>query len=107
MTRLLSSAALAGLIAVSTFAFAQTPTPEPAGTLQARISDTMGAAISRAYVLVHGDGSEKASQPLSVNENGEFQVQLAPGLYDLFIGSPGFVPYAKEVRILPGKPTIL
>jgi hypothetical protein len=59
----------------------------------------MGAAISRAFVLVHGEGSEKASQPLSVNENGEFQVQLAPGLYDLF--------YAKEVRVVPGKPTIL
>jgi hypothetical protein len=105
--RLLSSATLAGLIALSTFAFAQTPTSAPTGTLQARISDSMGAAISRAFVLVHGEGSEKASQPLSVNDNGEFQVQLAPGLYDLFIGSTGFVPYAKEVRVVPGKPTIL
>lgn len=107
MTRLLSSVALAGVIALSVSAVAQAPTPTPSGALRARISDTMGAAISRAFVLVHSAGSEKTSQQLSVDENGELQVQLAPGLYDLFIGSRGFVPYAKEVRILSGKPTIL
>jgi hypothetical protein len=91
---------------------AQTPTPVTTGVLQARIADTLGAAIDRAFVLVHGYGRVgnvwvKVDQQVDVNINGEFQIQLAPGLYDLFVGSPGFIPYAKKVKIQPGKPTVL
>ena len=91
---------------------AQTPDLATTGVLHGRISDTLGAAISRAFVLVHGDGRVgntwvKVNQQVDVNINGEFQIQLAPGLYDLFIGSPGFIPYAKKVKIQTGKQTIL
>jgi hypothetical protein len=100
------------ILAVCVPVRAQTPAPATTGILQARIADTLGAAISRAFVLVHGDGLVgntwvKVNQQFDVNINGEFQIQLAPGLYDLFIGSPGFIPYAKKVKIQPGKPTIL
>ena len=77
------------------------------GTLQGRISDSLGAAISRGFFLVHSEGRDKLDQQLTLNENGEFHIQLAPRLYDLFVGSVGFVPYAKEFRIEAGKPVAL
>jgi hypothetical protein len=100
------------ILAVCVPSRAQTPAPTTTGVLQARIADTLGAAINRAFVLVHGDvridnSWVKVNQQVDVNINGEFQIQLAPGLYDLFIGSPGFIPFAKKVKIQPGKPTIL
>ncbi len=86
---------------------AQTPATAGTGTLQGRISDSLGAAISRGFFLVHSEGRDKLDQQLALNENGEFQIQLAPGLYDVFAGSVGFVPYAKEIRIEAGKPVAL
>lgn len=77
------------------------------GTLQGRVSDSLGAAISRGFVLVHSFQQGKPDQQLTLNENGEFQAQLAPGLYDLFVGSVGFIPYAKEIRIQADKPVAL
>jgi len=107
MTRWLAAGLLILALALSGPAGAQSPAPAEKGVLHGRISDTLGAAISRAFVLVHRSGAAKESQQLAVSENGEFQVQLAPGLYDLFIGSPGFIPYAKAIMIPPDKPVEL
>jgi hypothetical protein len=76
-------------------------------TFRGRISDTLGAAITRGFVLVHSDRWVKADQQLTLNENGEFEVQLKPGLYDFFVGSPGFLPIAKEIDLRSCKPVAL
>ena len=76
------------------------------GALHGRVSDELGAAIPRAFVLVHG-GPKGESQQLKLNENGEFDAQLPPGLYDFFVGAIGFIPFAKEIKTQPGKPVVL
>ena len=73
-----------------------------------RGSDTgLLAQAATGTFLVHSEERDKLDQQLTLNENGEFHIQLAPRLYDLFVGSVGFVPYAKEFRIEAGKPVAL
>jgi hypothetical protein len=106
MTRLAATVLLGALL------FAAGPNPghaQPAaatGSLRGRVSDEPGAAIFRGFVLVHG-GPKGESRQLQLNENGEFDVQLAPGLYDFFVGSIGFIPFAKGIKIQPDKPVVL
>ncbi|MGB9407072.1 MAG: carboxypeptidase-like regulatory domain-containing protein [Terracidiphilus sp.] len=107
MKRWLAAVLFMGVFSTGASARAQTPAPAATGTLQGRISDSLGAAIIRGFFLVHSEGRDKLDQQLTLNENGEFHIQLAPGLYDLFIGSVGFVPYAKEIRIQANKPVVL
>ena len=57
----------------------------------------MGAAINRAFVLVHSDAWVKVTQRVSLTENGEFSLQLNPGIYAFFAHSIGFVPIAKII----------
>ena len=86
--------------------FAQSPGPAstPACSFHGRISDTLGAAIDRAFVLLYSDRREKISQQINLNDNGEFTVPLEPGLYDFFIASPGFLPVAKVIDLRACKP---
>jgi len=107
MRRWLTTFLLMAVFSLGASAKAQTPSPVATGTLQGRVSDSLGAVIRRGYVLVHCFQPGKPDQQLTLNENGEFHIQLAPGLYDLFVGSVGFVPYAKEFRIQADKPVVL
>jgi hypothetical protein len=106
ITRWLTAVFLIFALSVGAPARAQTTASAATGTLQGRISDTLGAAIS-GFVLVHSNQWVKIGEQVSVNENGEFQIQLAPGLYDLFVSYRGFIPWAKKIKIQPGKPTVL
>lgn len=76
-------------------------------TFRGRVSDTLGAAISLGFVLVHSYRWVKDDQHLTLNENGEFGAQLKPGLYDFFVGSSGFIPVAKEIDLRSCKPVVL
>lgn len=106
MTRLASSVLLGVLLFAAGPNPGQTPPVPTPGNLHGRVSDELGAAIFRGFVLVHG-GPNGTSQQLQLNENGEFDVQLAPGLYDFFVGSTGFIPFAKEIKIQRDKPVVL
>src|ERR1017187_10160383 len=103
---------LAAMVLLGALLFAAGPNSGKAqaapttGDLHGRISDEPGAAIFRGFVLVHG-GPKGESQQLQLNENGEVDVQLAPGLYDFFVGSIGFIPFAKEIKIQRDKPVVL
>jgi hypothetical protein len=57
----------------------------------------MDAAISRAFVLVHSDAWVKLTEQVKLTNNGEFSLQLKPGIYSFFADSPGFVPIAKII----------
>lgn len=80
--------------------------PQEMATLHGLIHDELGAAVARAFVLVHG-GPRAINQELKLNEKAEFEVRLPPGTYDVFVGSAGFVPYAKAVQVWKDKPVTL
>lgn len=79
---------------------------EKDGSLRGNIVDKSGAAI-QAFVLVHSDRWIKINSQIPVNKNGEFEIQLEPGLYDLFVASPGFLPIARVIEIKSEAPTNL
>jgi hypothetical protein len=90
---------------------AQAPSQSPASPItcsfHGRIADPLGAAIDRAFVLVYSARREKIDRQAALSKNGEFSLQLEPGLYDLFVASPGFVPLAKIVDLRSCKPVEL
>jgi hypothetical protein len=104
MFRLFAVALLAALSPAIAPTPAQAQTPAATCALHGRIADTEGAAISRAFVLVHSERWIGTDQHLTLNENGEFQAQLKPGLYDFFAASRGFLPFAKEIDLRACKP---
>jgi hypothetical protein len=67
----------------------------------------LGAAIQRSFVLVHSDRWVQLDQQVTLTENGEFDTQLKPGLYDLFVGSRGFLPFTKVVDLRSCKPVAI
>ncbi len=72
------------------------------GGLVIEVHDTADAPISNAYVLLHNFFG--ARDPIIKNAGGgRFEVSLAPGLYDVFVGAKGFAPMCKAVRVEPGK----
>jgi hypothetical protein len=103
MFRLLLSLALASAIALP--APAQTSEPDATGTLQGRVTDNYGAGITTAFVYVQGPNN--ISQKVPVTDTGDFSVQLPPGIYNFFVGSTGFAPFAKEIKISLKKPVVM
>ncbi len=83
---------------------AQAPNPATSCRLHGRIADPLGAAIQRAFVLVHSGRWVELDERVTLNKNGEFDIQLKPGLYDLFVGSRGFLPFSGEVDLRACKP---
>ena len=83
------------------------PSEDAKCSVHGRIVDPMGAVIYRAFVLVYSDAWEKIDQQVALNKDGQFDIRLKPGLYDLFIASPGFIPFAKVVDSRSCKPVTL
>jgi len=83
-----------------------TRSPEKDGLLHGNVVDPSGAAI-QGFILVHSDRWNKINKQIPVSKLGEFKVQLAPGLYDFFVASPGFLPIARVIEIKSEKPTTL
>src|SRR6266403_1927458 len=74
------------------------------GMLKGRVVDVGEHApiIRGVYILVHRSGVADAADDvkLTVNRTGEFSVELAPGLYDVFVsGERGFNPSCRQVEI--------
>jgi Carboxypeptidase regulatory-like domain len=92
---------------LSSALYAQTSVEPKTCAFTGRIADPLGAAIARAYILVHSDRWLRVNHVIAVNENGEFRAQLGPGLYDFFVGSPGFMPFAREIDLRSCKPVTL
>lgn len=109
MQRFIAVALLVIALSYAATAKSQPPvtTPSPTCELHGRLSDSLGAAISRAYVFAHSGSWVERDQQLTLNDNGEFSVKLLPGLYDLFAVSRGFIPYAKVIDLRDCKPVDL
>ena len=84
-------------------------------TLRGVITDSEGAVIRGARVLVHWDASGasvglrsnvgvKQDLTAETNERGEFEMEVPPGFYDVFVSATGFTPYSNKIRLRAGEP---
>lgn len=85
--------------------------------LKGTVTDLEGAALSgplKVRILVHWDPAG-ADVGLKTNvgipkdltaetdSRGSFQIELAPGFYDVFVSAMGFSPVCRKIRIKPGQ----
>ena len=82
-------------------------------TLTGMVTDSVGAAIADAQVMIHWDpsGSQthlidniglKRPIGLRTDARGGFAVQIPPGFYDVFVSKPAFTPECRKLRIKKG-----
>jgi hypothetical protein len=85
-------------------------TDAPKSHLKGKVTDSQGAVIASARVLVHWDpsGSQvglnsnvgiKEDMRLTTSPMGEFETDLPPGFYDLFVSATAFSPGCEKVRL--------
>jgi hypothetical protein len=100
------------LISISSLAAA------PQSVITGRVTDSEGAAIAKARLLVHWDSAggkvgltdnTGITEDISVltDANGDYSVSVPAGFYDVFISAMAFTPNAAKVRVKQGKPTTL
>ncbi|GAA4001676.1 hypothetical protein GCM10022408_11210 [Hymenobacter fastidiosus] len=68
-----------------------------AGIVRGHITDPQGAALPFANIAVRGSATSTAS-----NEQGDYQLRLAPGRYELVFQYVGYRPRMEAVRIAGG-----
>lgn len=104
---------IAGIVAVVLFfashVFSAAPT-----LITGQITDSEGAALAQARVLIHWD-SAGSTVGLADNigirhdlivvtdSNGNFSASVPPGFYDVFVSSMAFTPIAGKVRVKKGQ----
>jgi hypothetical protein len=81
-------------------------------SLEGDVTDTQGAAIAHAHILLHWDPSG-SKVGLSTNvgiehdieietdKDGKFRADLPAGFYDVFTAAEAFSPHAEKVRLKP------
>lgn len=80
---------------------AQTGTLE-AGTVQGRVHDGEGAAVSGAVVRIESAG--RVTRSVGTGPLGSFRVSpLEPGTYELTVIALGFAEYAETLRLVSGE----
>lgn len=78
-----------------------------------QITDSQGAVIRDARVLVHWDTSGstvglkdnigiKQDVAVVTDTNGHYSADVPPGFYDVFVSATGFTPIAAKVRVKEG-----
>ena len=78
--------------------------------LQGKVTDEEGAVIPSARVLVHWDPSGSAvgldtnigikeDVALTTGQTDEFETDLPPGFYDLFVSATAFSPVCRKLRL--------
>lgn len=91
------------------------------GILKGKVTDPSGGSLDRSVktrVLVHWDPSGAdvgldsnvgipGDVTVETNSRGEFQLNLPPGFYDVFVTAMAFSPKCQKVRIRAGKVLIL
>jgi len=106
----------ASLILAALAALSQAPVygqNSATGTLTGVVTDSEGAVIEGTLVrILHWGQDDKpraveSEMALHTDASGQFKVELAPGIYDLFLSAPGFSPAAKQVKIDARKETVV
>jgi protocatechuate 3,4-dioxygenase beta subunit len=81
------------------------------GTLRGSISDSNGAAVSNAYVVIHADATGRETMPaaselmLRSDADGHFSTDLEHGFYDVCVMANAFTPDCRKLRIRSGRIT--
>jgi hypothetical protein len=105
LRRVILVCAMSAFVSLTASPKQQRPNAATEGALVGTVADKVeNAPIPHAFVYVHG-GPRKADSVPPVDGLGRFQVSLAPGLYDVFVASPGFLPTCVVVSIESGKTT--
>lgn len=78
------------------------------------VTDSAGAAIPNAMVLIHWDSAGstvglnsnvgiKEDLVIRTRQDGAFAVELPPGFYDVFVAAISFNPTCRKVRLKSGE----
>ncbi len=89
----------------------------PTGTLKGTVTDSEGAAISGAHILVRWDSSGSGvglksnlglrhDLSFETDNNGQFMSLLPPGFYDVFVSANAFSPECRKIRVNAGEAAI-
>lgn len=108
-----TSSVLAGflLVTLAVASISQTPTSHISGA----VTDSEGAVIAKAVVIVHWDpsGSQvgltdnigiEEDLRATTNSDGEVTIDVPPGFYDVFVSSMSFSPRCLKVRVKANRP---
>ena len=93
-----------GLLAVMAAAGAAPAVAQARATLTGTVSDSRGTKLPRVTVTIRSreSGTERSAV---TGPDGSFQIGgLAPGIYDVTIGDPGYVAFKREVTLVAEKP---
>jgi len=74
--------------------------------LRGTVTHSEGAVISSARVLLHWDSVDlktnvgiREDRVAITNRDGNFEVRLPPGFYDVFASASAFSPHCQKIRI--------
>ena len=91
---------------------------EPQSAITGQVTDSEGAVITNARVLVHWDSSGSAvglknnvgiEQDVIVvtDASGHYSASAPMGFYDVLVSSPAFTPFAAKVIVKEGQKAML
>lgn len=88
---------------------------DPQSAINGQITDSEGAAIANARVLVHWDSSSPKTarggltQDVSAfaDSRGMYSATVPTGFYDVFVSAPAFTPIAAKVILRQGQKATL
>ena len=89
-------------------------TGSPKSTISGQVTDSEGAVIAKARVLVHWDSSGstvglrdnigiKQDVIVATDTSGQYSANVPPGFYDVFVSAGAFTPTATKVRVKEGE----
>lgn len=98
------------LVTVSILAIALQASAEDKASLMLRLHDESGAPIANARVSLIGNSKGWAGKGIAAppdSKPGQYSSTVLPGVYDVFVSAPCFVPIALQVRLSAGAQTAL
>ena len=105
MLRFLKTFSVAFVLSVVAFAQAEDD------TVKGAVVDATDYAIANARVFFHRDPTGSAPSTdvgakqdgeVATDKNGNFEMRLPQGIYDVFVSAPAFSPYCKKIRVKRG-----
>lgn len=88
------------------------PQASATGVIKGTVTDPSGAVVTGTLIRIVSWGrsylgkAPESDMAVYADTNGQFKFELAPGIYDLFVSSPGFTPVAKQLKLEAGKETV-
>ena len=80
-------------------------TAQSASNLEGKVTDTVGATIPGAFVVVHPDtaglssSDKRETKTLLTDANGTFGLIVRPGFYDVCVMASAFMPECRKINV--------